>query len=94
MTTADLDGLVLAFVTARPGSTVWDLTGMFPALPAPARPGDDDGLFGLPAPNPRTVPSVSPARITEALARLRRDGRVLRTRDPGAAGVERWAATL
>lgn len=88
MTAAELDAQVLTEVTSRPGSTVWDLCQQFPQVPAPAG-------AGLPPPPPgRTVPSVTPAQVCAALARLRRAGRVRRTTDPGpgGGGGERWAA--
>lgn len=88
MSTAELDAQVLGYVAERPGSTVWDLCQRFPQRPAGPLDGSLDGVV-----LPRLVPSVTPARVVASLARLKRDGRVRMTRDPGWPGTERWCAT-
>lgn len=96
MTTAELDAAVLGFVAERPGSSVWDICMMFPQVTAaaPEPPaGGDGGMFRPPPGPPRTVPSVKPVQIVESLRRLRQDGRVRMTKDPGERGTERWSAT-
>ena len=64
--TGGLAGQVAAAVAARPGSTLYELTG---ALPAP-EPADDGGLF--PAPPRR----ASMEDVLRALRRLEQSGRV------------------
>lgn len=94
MTADELDAAVLGFVAERPGSSVWDLVCQFPQVPAgePVPVPADGGLFAPPAPA-RLVPSVKPFQVVASLGRLRQDGRVTCTRDPGSGGAEHWHAT-